>query len=172
LPLSEVDRHPSAARVLAGLDTHLGPRVRVDLAEEGNLDLAREEQVLEPREAAAPVLLDVLLGQVADEITGHAHVEEKLAGAAALVEGEGLPRPDQVEGTRLAAGWPLSGQAARGRRPGRGLHRHRRGRGRLRAGLDPLQALGHRVHGFLYCSCMASNCLRICSISRRSASAS
>src|SRR5205823_2654551 len=133
--------HLSAARVLAGLDSHLRPRVRVDLAEEGKLHLAWEKQVLEAWEAPAPVLLDVLLGQVADEIAGHAHVEEKLAGAAALVEGEGLPRPDEVERSRRAAGRSLSGQAGRGRRAGRGLHRHRRGCGRLRAGLDALQAL-------------------------------
>jgi hypothetical protein len=38
------------------------------------------------------------------EVTGDAHVEEELAGTAALVEREGLAWLDEVEGGRVAAG--------------------------------------------------------------------
>jgi len=81
--------------------------IRVDLPEERHLALTQVKEVLEAREAAALVLLDVVLGQVADEVARHAHVEEELALAAPLVEREGLARPDQVERGRRAAGRPL-----------------------------------------------------------------
>jgi hypothetical protein len=90
-----------------------------------------------------------VLGQVADEVPRYAHVEEELARPAALVEREGLARPDQVEGRWIAAGRPLRGQAHGRRIAGRGLYGHGGGGGRLRSRLDALEPLGHRVHGLL-----------------------
>ncbi len=152
----ERDVETSIPRVLARLDPDLGACVRVDLTEEGDLDLPREEQVLEAGEAAALVLLHVVLGQVAHEVACDAHVEEELARAAPLVEGEGLTRPYEIEGGRLAAGWPLRDLGGQGRCGGRGLgHFGRRGGGAgrpdggLRARLDALEALDHRVQRFL-----------------------
>ena len=83
--------------LLPRLEAHLGPRIRIDLAEQGELDLAREEVVLEAGEGAALGLLHVVLGEVADEVAGDAHVEEELARAPALVEREGLARPGEVQ---------------------------------------------------------------------------
>src|SRR5215510_11418864 len=67
---------------LLGLEAHFRPRVGIDLSEEGDLDLTREEEILQAGKAAALVLLHVVLGQVADEVAGDTHVEEKLPGAA------------------------------------------------------------------------------------------
>src|SRR5215510_8037391 len=102
--------------------------VRVDLAEKGELDLAREEPVLEAREASAASFLDVAPGQLTDEIAGDADVEQELAGAALLVKAEGLPWPRDIE--RRDPGLQSGLRGRRGRRGGRWLGR-RRGRRRL-----------------------------------------
>src|SRR2546425_7364894 len=90
-----VDLFP--APLLAPLDADLGVGVRVHLAEEPELDLAREEAVLLSREGATLGLLDIRLGDVADEVAGDADVEEEMAGAPLLVEGERLARARQVD---------------------------------------------------------------------------
>ena len=97
-----------------------------------------------------------MLGQVADEVAGDTHVEEELAGTAALVKREGLAWLDQVEGGRVAARWSLSDHVGTGRGPlsrlhGRGRSRRRRRRGRrgLWARFHPIQALSHGFHGLL-----------------------
>jgi len=146
--LGERDAGVGARRVLAGLDAHLGARVGIHLAEQLELDLAREEAVLAPGEGARARLRDVALGQVADEIPRHAHVEEELTGSALPVERERLARPHEVlrrEGGRRR--WCLRGHG-RGRRrrglDGRGRGRRgRRGRGGRRGcGLQLLEPLG------------------------------
>jgi hypothetical protein len=63
--LGQVDGDVAAACLLAGLDAHDRGGVRVDLAEERELDLAREEPVFEAGEASTPGLLDVALGELA-----------------------------------------------------------------------------------------------------------
>src|SRR5215471_20060641 len=99
--LGEIDVETAVAGILLGLEAHFGPRVGIDLAEEGDLDLAWEEEILQAGEAAALVLLDVVLGQVAYEVAGDAHIEKELAGAAPLVEREWLAGLDEVERRRL-----------------------------------------------------------------------
>src|SRR2546430_14862461 len=65
------------AGLFAGLDPHLGVGVGIDLAEERQLDLAREETVFQSPEGAAPGLLDVRLREVADEVSGDADIEQE-----------------------------------------------------------------------------------------------
>src|SRR5207249_549700 len=60
--LREIDGELAPARVLAGFHAYLGACVWIDLAEEGQLDFAREEKVLQAGEATTLVLLDVALG--------------------------------------------------------------------------------------------------------------
>ena len=140
--LGEADTGLGAPLFLSGFDPHDRRGVRVDLAEERELDLPREEPVLLTGKAPAPGLLDVVMGELADEVTGDADVEQELARAALLVEPEGLPRPRDVEGrdSGLRGGWLLR---CRGRCGGRrrGLGRGRRGRLRLEAP----QPVGHRL---------------------------
>src|SRR2546421_11175490 len=57
--LGELHTEFLAPRLLAGLDTNLCIRIRVHLAEEGELDLAREEAILLTGERPALGLLDV-----------------------------------------------------------------------------------------------------------------
>ncbi|PYM76257.1 MAG: hypothetical protein DME10_01420 [Candidatus Rokuibacteriota bacterium] len=142
--LGETYRELVIAGALAAFHAHLGARVGIDLAEEGQLDLTRKEEVLQARETAALVLLDIALGQIPDEIARHAHVEEELPRAAPLVERERLARSDEIHGR---------GRTAPGRRRGRQLRRHGRGgdgcgRRLLALGLEALEAVGHGLHGF------------------------
>ena len=138
-----------------GLDPDVGTRVGVDLAEQAQLDLARKEAILAAGEGAGAGLLDVVLGDVADEIAGHAHVEEQLAAATLLVERERLPRAEQVgrRGRRHLRLWICGRWPARARRRRRG---HRR---RLR--LQPLQPLAQRVDGSLILLLLALELLEL-----------
>src|SRR5439155_19327135 len=111
------------------LDRPVGVGVGIDLAEQRQLALAREETILLAAERAAPGLLHVRLGEIAHEVAGDAHVEEELAAAALLVEREGLPRARQV----------CDGRA--GRRSPRRRWRGRRGPLRL----ELLQPVGDRL---------------------------
>src|SRR5262245_47412930 len=151
--LGQVDGDVAAARLLAGLDSHDRRGVRVDLAEERELDLAREEPVLETGEASAPGLLDVALGELADEVAGDADIEQELAGTALLVEAEGLARPRDVESrdARLLSG--LLG--CRGRGTGR---RRDPGRGCRRLSLETLESIGHRLELLLQLFDLFSQC--------------
>ena len=138
-----------------GLDPDVGTRVGVDLAEQAQLDLARKEAILAAGEGAGAGLLDVVLGDVADEIAGHAHVEEQLAAATLLVERERLPRAEQVgrRGRRHLRLWIC------GRWPGRARRRRRGHRRRLR--LQPLQPLAQRVDGSLILLLLALELLEL-----------
>ena len=77
---------------LAGLEAHHATRIGVDLAEQPQLDRAREEAVLLAGEGAALGLLHVPLREVGDQIRAEPDVEEELAGPAALGERERLVR--------------------------------------------------------------------------------
>src|SRR5439155_25863096 len=90
---------------LAGLDAYDRRGVRVDLAEERELDLAREEAVLLTGERAAARPLDVARRDVADEVAGDAHVEQELTRAALLVQGEGLAGAQDGERRRGRGRW-------------------------------------------------------------------
>src|SRR5262249_62019357 len=110
--------------------------------EEGDLDLAWEEEILQAGEAAALVLLHVVLGQVAHEVAGDAHVEEELTGTAPLVEREWLAGLDEVERGGLATRRALlrhhlqrGGGRGSGRRRGGRRRGGRGGRRRLAAAL-------------------------------------
>ena len=70
--------------------------VRIDLAEERELDLTRKEAVLLPGEGSAACSRDVALRDVAYEVTGDPYVEQEVTRAPLLVEREGLSRPRQV----------------------------------------------------------------------------
>src|SRR5687767_8712044 len=94
--LREVDGGFGARLALARLDPHHALRVRVDLTEEVQLDLAGEETVLTPWKAPGVRLVDVALGEVAGEVGGDADVEEELTGAAALVQRERLAGAREV----------------------------------------------------------------------------
>src|SRR2546422_1280046 len=136
--------HPEflAPRLLAGLDTNLCIRIRVHLAEEGELDLAREEAILLAGERPALGLLDVRLRDVADEIAGDPDVEEELSGAALLIQRKRLARPRQLGERR-----PRWRRRSHGGRPRGGGHRWRC---KLRShggwlSLEPPEAVGHRL---------------------------
>src|SRR5215467_14516969 len=75
-----------AAILLPRFESHLGAGVGIDLTEQAELDLAREEQILEAGEGPAGGLLHVVLRQVAHEIARDAHVEKELARATLLIE--------------------------------------------------------------------------------------
>src|SRR5439155_1467093 len=111
--LGELHTKFLAPRLLAGLDTNLCIRIRVHLAEERELDLAREEAVLLAGERPALGFLDVRLREVAHEIAGDPDVEEDLAGAALRVERERLVRTRQL-GERHPRGRRCHGGGARG----------------------------------------------------------
>src|SRR5438105_746575 len=138
-----------------GLDPDVGTRVGVELAEQAQLDLARKEAILAAGERAGAGLLDVVLGDVADEIAGHAHIEEQLAAATLLVERERLPRAEQVgrRGRRHLRLWICR------RWPGRARRRRRGHRRRLR--LQPLQPLAQRVDGSLILLLLALELLEL-----------
>src|SRR3989454_822233 len=135
--LGELHTEFLAPRLLAGLDTNLCIRIRVHLAEEGELDLAREEAILLTGERPALGLLDVRLRDVADEIAGDPDVEEELSGAALLIQRKRLARPRQL-GERHPRGRRRHG--GRARRGGCGWRSHG---GWL--SLEPPEAFGHRL---------------------------
>ena len=137
-----------APRLLLCLEDDLGPGIRIDLPEQGDLDLPREEVVLEPGEGAALRLLHVVLRQVADEVAGDPHVEEQLTRAPALVKRKRLARPREIDQR-----WH---PARRRRTCGRARRRlaHRRPRWRCdghrgRRRLDLLEPLAQVVDGLL-----------------------
>jgi hypothetical protein len=86
-----------ARLLLAGLDPYLRPRVGIDLPEQAQFHLAREETVLAAGERPGVGLVDVVLREVGDEIAGEADVEQQLAAAALAVEREGLARAGEVD---------------------------------------------------------------------------
>ncbi len=139
--LGEAHVELAPATRLAGFHPHLGVGVGVDLAEEAQLDLAREETVLLSAKRAAPGLLHVRLGEVTDEVASDTHVEEELAGAALLVEREGLSRARQVRDGRARRRSPRRRRRGHGRQCGSG---HRRGR-RGPLSLELLQPVGDRL---------------------------
>jgi len=72
-------------RFFSRFDSDDRGRIRIDLAEERELDLSREEPILLPRKGSASCSRDVLLRDVADEVAGDADVEEELARASLLI---------------------------------------------------------------------------------------
>src|SRR5689334_663260 len=140
-----------AGVLLARLHAHLRAGVGIDLAEERELDLAREEAVLAARKASRVGLVHVVLGEVADEVARDPNVEEELPGPALRVEREGLARARQLAGgePHRGRGRRRSLRARRGRRGGRRRRGRRGRRGGLRAALDLLDAIAELVDGAL-----------------------
>src|SRR2546422_4636376 len=104
--LGQVHACVSPARFFSRFDPDDRGGVGIDLTEEGQLDLAREEPVLLPREGSAPGPLDVALRDVADEVAGDTHVEQELARAPLLIEGVGLAWAQEVDRRRRRCrGW-------------------------------------------------------------------
>lgn len=82
--------------LLGRLQAHLAPRVGVDLPEERQLDLPREDAVLPPGEGPGLGPVDAVLRERGHDVGGDADVEQELAGPAPLVQGEGRARPRQL----------------------------------------------------------------------------
>ena len=102
----ELEGALAVLELLGGLEDHRRAGVRVDLAEEGQLDLAWDHPVLAPGERPDLVALHPARREVGDEVPGDPHVEEepparrcrraRLARRRLRVEGEGLPRSGEV----------------------------------------------------------------------------
>jgi len=140
-----VDTGLLPGRLLPRFDSHDRGSVRIDLAEERELDFTRKEAVFLPGEGSASRSRDVALRDVAHEVAGDAQIEQELTRAPLLVQGEGLSRSRQVHRRRRPA---ETGRArGRARCGGAGRDGRRPGRGRRRHGLrfETLQPLGHRL---------------------------
>ena len=140
----ELEGPRALLELLGRLEDHSGTGVRVDLAKQRDLDLARDHPVLAAGEGADLVTLHAARRQVDDEVARDPHVEEepparrgraRLAGRRLRVDGEGFPRSGQLVETRE-------------RDRAAALAGGRRGRD-LRAGLEPLEPLGQRLDRLL-----------------------
>ena len=108
--------------LLTCLEDHHRPGVRIDLPEEAHFDLLREEPIRLTREGHEGDLGSAAVErEVPNEVSGHADVQEQLAGPAALVQRERFPRAGEVQGGDL-------GGRARSRRRRAGGDRCRSGR--------------------------------------------
>ena len=90
------------ASFFSRFDSHDRGSIRIDLAEERELDFTRKEAVLLPGKGSASCSRDVTLRDVAHEVAGDADVEQQLARAPLLVQGERLPWPRQIDRRRPA----------------------------------------------------------------------